>query len=83
MGKVKAKRPSIRDCNTVGLRVLSSLVRYGGDDMEKRRALVFAAGVANNVCLLKGLGSQESSIWYEGRRMTDPNYRNPYWPDAI
>jgi hypothetical protein len=74
------RRPSINDCTILGLRLLTDDLHFGPKD-DLRRALIFAAGAANNMTLLNGLGSMESSTWYEGRRAADPNFVNPYWPD--
>lgn len=76
-----AKRPSIKNCKADQLMALAGALHYPGDRDATRRALVFAAGVVNNTKLLKDLGSQESSGWYEGRRAADPEFSNPYWPD--
>jgi hypothetical protein len=73
-------RPSITDCSIQELMRLTDAMHYGGDRADTRRALVFAAGVANNRRLLSDMGSQESSTWYEGRRAADPSFANPYWP---
>jgi hypothetical protein len=78
-----SQRPSIANCRKDGLRDLAERVHYGGDDMEKRRALIFAAGAMNNRKLLGELGSQESANWHEGRRMADPAYVNPYWREMV
>jgi hypothetical protein len=75
------KRPSILNCHAHSLVELTDEMRFPGDRQMTRRALIFAAGVANNRKLLKELGSQESSSWYEGRRAADPNFDNPYWPN--
>ncbi len=76
-------RPSIKKCRSQGLHDLTQAMHYGSPDGDsgKRKALILVAGAVNNTALLKQLGSQESSTWYEGRRMADPEFRNPYWPD--
>ena len=46
-----------------------------------RRELIFAAGALNNKTLLKGLGSQESSEFFDGMVAAGLLPENPYWPD--
>lgn len=70
------KRPSIATCTKGELSPLQDAL-HGVD----RRALIFAAGVANNKYLLNELGSAERATWLEGRRAADPTAVNPYWSD--
>lgn len=46
--------------------------------MQPRRDMIEAAGKANDLKLLETLGSAEQYAWHEGRKLADPDHRNPY-----
>jgi hypothetical protein len=48
---------------------------------RSRRELIFAAGTLNNKNLQKGLGSQETSTFYDGLVAAGLLDKNPYWPE--
>jgi hypothetical protein len=56
------------------------VMRRGLHPTRERSALIFAAGALNNCKLLKDLGSQERSTFYDGMVAAGHLEENPYWP---
>jgi len=72
-----AKPITLANCTDRQMRKLQERLH----PVTKRREMIFAAGALNNNTLLRDLGSQESSQWYDGAVAAGHIPHNPYWPE--